>query len=171
MARKFRHAYRFVHTSQVRNISRRFGSFQLPSSMNEGIIMHSLMKAAESQHFQTFPQLKAAKTSGNVANLASVNESVSIKKISNNKKYDYDYDCACNSRISIVYRHEMMCKCWEMEPSGRPTFTELRSYFEGVLEGQHASDYVDFTTSIAPISGQVERGEEGMMENTAAESI
>lgn len=48
-----------------------------------------------------------------------------------------------------VRRYEMMCKCWEMEPSGRPTFAELRSHFEGLIDGQHASDYVDFTASMA----------------------
>ena len=64
----------------------------------------------------------------------------------------------------------MMYKCWEMSLSDRPTFSELRSHFEGLLEGQHASDYVDFTSSIAPISGQ-EKGEEDGMENTATESL
>ena len=56
----------------------------------------------------------------------------------------------------------MMCKCWKMEPCDRPTFAELRSHFEGVLDGQHASYYVDFTASLTPISDQ-KKGEEHVM--------
>ena len=62
----------------------------------------------------------------------------------------------------------MMCKCWEMMPADRPTFAELRSHFEALLEGQHASDYVDFTASLAPIPEQ-EGGENVEMDTMAAE--
>ena len=55
-----------------------------------------------------------------------------------------------------------------MMPADRPTFTELRSHFEGILEGQHASNYVDFTASLAPIGDQ-EETEENEMENLGPE--
>ena len=61
----------------------------------------------------------------------------------------------------------MMYKCWEMSPSERPTFAELRSMFEGLLQGQHATEYVDFTTPFVPITDQ-NRGDDGGMKNRAA---
>ena len=63
----------------------------------------------------------------------------------------------------------MMCKCWEMMPADRPTFAELRSHFEALLEGHLASDYIDFTASLTPINGQEGAGEESGLENIAAE--
>lgn len=62
----------------------------------------------------------------------------------------------------------MMCKCWNTEPCDRPTFSELRSHFEGAVEGQHASYYVDFTASLAPTPDE-ERGEEHGKEIMAVE--
>lgn len=53
-------------------------------------------------------------------------------------------------------------------PADRPTFAELRSHFEGLLEGQHASDYIDFTASLAPITDQ-EKGRDSVTQNMAAE--
>ena len=72
----------------------------------------------------------------------------------------------CN--LLTVCRYATMCKCWQMMPADRPTFTELRSHFEGLLEGQHASNYIDFTASLAPISVQ-EEAEDNEMDNLAAD--
>lgn len=70
--------------------------------------------------------------------------------------------------ILAMDRYAVMCRCWEMRPTNRPTFAEMRSHFEGLLEGQHASDYVDFTVSLAP--KPADQGTEGsnVVQNMAA---
>ena len=65
-------------------------------------------------------------------------------------------------------RYAVMCRCWEMMPTDRPTFAEMRSHFEGLLEGQHASDYVDFTVSLAPKPADQETEGSNVMQNNAA---
>ena len=72
-----------------------------------------------------------------------------------------------HTHFAYFDRYEMMCKCWKISPSERPTFAELRSHFEGLLEGQHASEYIAFS---APMTGQ-DRGQEGEMPNEMAESM
>lgn len=69
---------------------------------------------------------------------------------------------------TYMYSYDMMCKCWEKLPTDRPTFAELRSHFEELLEGQHASDYVNFSAELASIPDQ-KRGQEGEMERVATE--
>lgn len=61
-----------------------------------------------------------------------------------------------------------MCRCWEMMPTDRPTFAEMRSHFERLLEGQHASDYVDFTMSLAPKPADQETEGSNVMQNMGA---
>ncbi len=62
----------------------------------------------------------------------------------------------------------MMCKCWEKLPTDRPTFAELRSHFEELLEGQHASDYMNFSAALSPIPDQ-KKGEEAKMKRVETE--
>lgn len=95
-------------------------------------------------------------------------ELISNSTLSTNQKADsFPINCILATFPSTMYAHryEIMCKCWERSPSERPTFAELRFHFEGLLEGQHASEYIAVS---APIADQ-EREKEGEMENEMAE--
>ena len=45
-----------------------------------------------------------------------------------------------------IYSYDDMLLCWKWEPSERPTFLELKSHYESIIEAKQEGSYLDFNT-------------------------
>ena len=41
-----------------------------------------------------------------------------------------------------VYSHELMLGCWRKKATDRPTFTDIKTYLEGLIEKEYGRLYI-----------------------------